>query len=160
MQALFGVVYGIKFWGKKYPTPIGYTAFTMAPIEALWWTKSGKIFDLARPQDWQWSVMLRVPEFVTPTFFGVVVSQLMKAKPDHQYQRVMLAHMNEGLSVQIMHIGPYAAEQTSVDKLYAFAKENNLEVIGKHHELYFGDPRRTAPDKLRTILRLAVKKVS
>ena len=71
---------------------------------------------------------------------------------------VRLESLREGRCVQILHIGPYDAEQPAIDKLHAFAAENGCKVVGKHHEIYFSDPRRTKPEKLKTILRLAVSK--
>ncbi|MCE7936177.1 hypothetical protein DYH10_00030 [Candidatus Saccharibacteria bacterium CPR2] len=158
MQALFGVVYTIKFWDKKHSTPPGYAKFTMAPLEGLWWTKSGKMFDSKNPDDWKWTVMIRLPEFVTPKYFKEVVDELIAKKQSQVYKKARLQEFTEGTCVQIMHIGPYDQEQPNIERMHAYAKEQGYEAVGKHHELYFGDPRRTAPEKLRTILRHPVKK--
>lgn len=158
MQALFGVVYTIKFWDKKFPTPPGYAKFTMAPVEGLWWMENGQDFDIAKPDEWRWTLMLRVPEFVTQDYFQDVVRECVKAKKSDAYNKVRLEWFEEGPSVQIMHIGPYDQEQPQIEKMHAYALDQGFQLIGRHHELYFGDPRRTAPEKLKTILRHPVKK--
>jgi hypothetical protein len=158
MQVLFGIVYTIKFCDKKYPAPDRYTKFSLAPIEGLWWAKSGHEFDTDRPDDWRWTVMLRLPEFVTPDFFDKVVDDCVKSKQKDIYKKARLERFEEGLSVQLMHIGPYDQEGDNIKRLHEFAKVSGYELDGKHHELYFGDPRRTAPEKLRTILRQPIYK--
>lgn len=158
MMALFGVVYTIKFWDKKHPIPADYAKFTMAPVEGLWWTKSGKNFDTNNPDDWKWTVMLRVPEFVTKVYFDEVVEECVRAKKSDVYRNARLETFEEGICVQIMHVGPYSEEQPNIDLMHQFARDEGYELTGKHHELYFGDPRRTAPEKLRTILRHPVQK--
>lgn len=153
MQVLFNIMYTIKFWDKKYDPPENYYKFKVTPVEGLWWTKSGQNFDLDKPDDWQWTVMLRVPEFVTPVYFKEVVKELVTRKHSEVYKKARLASFDEGRCVQIMHIGPYNQEQADIEKMHAFAKDNGYSLHGKHHEIYFGDPRRTEPDKLLTILR-------
>lgn len=157
MQALFGVVYTIKFWDKKHSAPAGYAKFTMAPLEGIWWMEGTGGFDMARPDDWRWTVMLRLPEFVTPAYFKQVVDELIEKKQSDVYKKARLEYMQEGECVQLMHIGPYDQEQPNIEKMHAFAKEQGYELRGRHHELYFGDPRRTSPEKLKTILRQPVQ---
>lgn len=159
MQIIFGVIYMIKFWDKKYTPPKGYSKFTIAPIEALWWSGDGQDFDMENQKNWKWTVMLRLPEFVTPDFFKEVVASCVDNKKSDIYKKARLEYFTEGPSVQLMHIGPYNQEVPNIEKMHTFARESGYELIGKHHELYFGDPRRTAPEKLHTILRQPVKKV-
>jgi hypothetical protein len=158
MQVIFGIVYTIKFWYKKYPAPKDYAKFTMAPIEALWWSGDGKSFDMNNQKNWKWTVMLRLPEFVTDDFFNEVVANCIDNKKSDIYEKARLEYFTEGPSVQIMHIGPYDQEGPNIEKMHTFARESGYELVGKHHELYFGDPRRTAPEKLHTILRQPVQK--
>jgi hypothetical protein len=160
MQIIFGIVYTIKFWDKKHPAPKNYAKFTMAPIEGLWWMADGKDFDSSKPDDWRWTVMLRIPEFVTTDYFKEVVRECVKSKNDDIYKKARLEYLEEGTCIQIMHIGPYSQEAATIEKMHAFARDNGYELTGRHHELYFGDPRRTAPEKLRTILRQPVSKIS
>lgn len=156
MQSIFGIIYGIKFWDKQHTPPLGYAKFTMPPIEGLWWTKSGKDFDTKKPADWAWTLLMRVPEFVTPAFFQEVVTELVAKKKDEAYRNVRLEAFEEGDCVQILHIGPYDQEAPTIAAMHAFAAAEGRPLRGKHHELYFGDPRRTAPEKLKTILRRPV----
>lgn len=157
--ALFGVVYAIKFWDKKYPTPVGYEKFTMAPVEGLRWIKSGRDFDSANPDDWQWTVMLRLPEFVTQDYFKEVTNELINTEHSDIYKAVRLEYMTEGTCVQVLYIGPYDQEAATINKMHDFARDNGYMATGKHHELYFGDPWRTAPEKRRTMLRQPVSLV-
>lgn len=157
MQVLYGIVYTIKFWNKKHTPPKGYAKFSLTPLEGLWWTKSGNEFNSKDPNDWKWQVMIRVPEFVTPRFFEEVVSELIKSKQSDMYKKARLVHFHEATCVQLMHIGPYDQEDADIIKMHAFAQGQGYTLAGKHHELYFGDPRRTKPEKLRTLLRQPVE---
>lgn len=158
MEILFGIVYTIKFWDKKHDVPPGYLKFTLPPVEGLWWMNDGHDFDAAKPDQWRWKVMLRLPEFVTPNFFKEVVSELIEKKGKDIYKNARLEKFKEGMSVQLLHIGPYDQEQPNIAKMHALAKQEGYQLIGKHHELYFSDPRRTAPEKLKTILRQPITK--
>lgn len=156
MQIMYGIAYTVKFWTKKYPAPKGYDQFTMPPLEALWWMTSGQEFDMTRPNDWCWTALHRLPEFVTPAFFKTVVTELVERKKSDLFKRAKLTVFTEGKAMQILHVGPYNLEAPTIEKLHAFAQENDYKLRGKHHELYFGDPRKTDPKKLKTILRQPV----
>lgn len=156
MQILYGIIYTIKFWDKKHTPPPHYAKFSLTPLEALWWMKQGKDFDPERPDEWRWTVMIRVPEFVTPEFFKQVVDELIVKKQSDIYQKARLEYLHEGEVVQLMHIGPYNAEESDITKLKKFASKAGYRTTGKHHELYFNDPRRTKPENLKTILRHSV----
>lgn len=159
MQVLFGVAYTIKFWARKHVMPRGYTGFTMAPPEVLWWTKSGRAFDKKRPDDWRWTAMIRVPEFVSPSFFQQVIDDCVLQKRSSTFARARLKHHAAGTCVQVMHTGPYDQEDVSMQRLRAFARETGHVLTGKHHEIYLNAPQRTAPEKLRTIVRHSVRKM-
>lgn len=157
MQALFGVVYTIKFWDKKFAAPPGCAKFTIAPLEGLWWMTDDGEFDISRPQDWRWTVMIRLPEFVTQEFFNKVVQECITLKKSDVYRLARLEWFDEGTCVQILHIGPYDQEGPNILKMHTYAHDQGYSLIGKHHELYFGDPRRTAPNRLKTILRQPIQ---
>ena len=159
MEILYGIVYTIKFWDKDHSCPPGYAQFTMAPVEALWWTKSGQEFDLKKPEDWKWTAMIRIPQFVKPEFFNKVVQECVDKKDSEDFRQARLESFHEGTCIQILHIGPYNKEQPTIERLNNFAVENDYKLTGKHHELYLGDPRRAAADKLKTILRHPVRKI-
>lgn len=102
--------------------------------------------------------MLRVPEFVTPEYYKEVVGECISKKQNYMYSKARLEHFTEGMCVQLLHIGPYNQEGPNIERLHKFATDSGYSLVGKHHELYFGDPRRSAPEKLKTILRQPVKK--
>lgn len=155
--ALYGAVYTIKFSRKKAGKG---TDFSIGALEGLWWTDDeDEVFGIGEKKDWLWTIMIWVPDDVTQDEFKQAVAQLKEKKPNPALSRIRLDTFDEGRVVQIMHIGPYGAEQPSVDKMQAYASAEGYSQAGKHHEIYFGDPRRTAPDKLRTILRHPVKRV-
>ncbi|MGE5327758.1 MAG: GyrI-like domain-containing protein [Thiobacillus sp.] len=158
MQAIYGIVYTIKFWDKKFEAPEGYEKFTMAPLEGLWWMKNDELWDVNRRNDWCWTAMVRLPEFVDDKYFNEVIDTCIKQKKSDVYKKARLEYFNEGQCVQILHIGPYSTEGPNIQKMHQFAADQGYKLRGKHHELYFGDPRRTAPEKLKTILRQPVEK--
>lgn len=152
-QALYGVAYTIKFMPKKGVTPRGYQDFKVPPPEGLWWMEGEEGFDMKRPKDWRWTLMIRLPEFVTQEVVQDAIEQLVAKKKDDVYMNVRLELLAEGKAVQLMHIGPYEAEAADLAKMTAFADAKGYRYHGKHHEIYFGDPRRTKPEKLKTLLR-------
>ena len=99
------------------------------------------------------------PNHITQEMYAEAFAQLKKKKDSPGLDRVRFEPFEEGLSVQIMHVGPYSEEPMSLEKMKAFAEENGYRYRGKHHEIYLGDPRRAKPEKLRTVLRRAVERV-
>lgn len=156
--ALYGLTYSIKMSDKKGEAPKNYHNFKVPPLEALWWMDSGQAFDVASPDDWRWTAMMRMPDYVTKEVVGHFADILVKKKKSDIYKKVRLESFMEGPSVQILHIGPYDAEGPNIDKMHAYAKEQGYKPQGKHHEIYYSDPRRTAPEKLKTVLRQPVEK--
>jgi hypothetical protein len=155
VQALYGISYTLKFMAKADPrNPVDYQVM---PLEALWW-RDGGAFDFSSPGGWQWTVMIVQPEPVTFDLFNEGLAKLRKKNPSPAVELLRLETFREGLSVQIMHIGPYADEPPTIQKMHSFAHENGYSLCGKHHEIYLGDPRRSAPEKLKTILRNPVEK--
>jgi len=153
-QALYGLAYTIKFMPKKSSAPEGFSDFKVPPPEGLWWMEDNKPFDNSRPStDWHWTLMLRVPDYVTDELLSQAVKQLVQKRNDDIYYLARLDSLDEGKAVQMLHIGPYATEQESIKQMDALVEQTGLRYIGRHHEIYFGDPRRTAPEKLKTVLR-------
>lgn len=150
IAALYGTVYGLKFTRKK--EGIG-PDFSVGALEGIWWTKTGKIFEKGQPADWLWTIMIWLPDYIAADDVEKQLEVLKTKKSNPALDKVKLGKMKEGQSVQIMHIGPYDTEQPDVDFMHQYAKEHGYVPSGKHHEIYLGDPRRTAPEKLRTILR-------
>lgn len=159
MQALYGAAYTLKFMAKlRKEKPVDYPVMA---LEGLWWVEDGT-FDLQKPGNWKYTVMIMKPDLVTPEMFADALAQLRKKKGDQPaFARLRLERFHEGLCVQTMHIGPYASEPATVERMQAFMQENGCKDLvglgGKHHEIYMGDPRRADPSKLKTVLRHPIK---
>lgn len=156
-EALYGASYTLKFASKlRKQNPIDYTVMA---LEGLWWVESGD-FDFAKKEPWHWTMMTMQPEHITAEMFQEAVAQLKKKdKGGPALDQLRFERFHEGLAVQIMHVGPYAEEPPTIEKMHAFARENGYRLRGKHHEIYLGDPRRTRPDRLKTVLRHPVEKI-
>jgi hypothetical protein len=160
MQALYGVAYTLKFTLKKRAKdPVDYPVM---PLEGLWDARDGK-FDINVKDNWDYTLMIMVPDLITPAIFKEALAQMQAKKGDLPvYARLRLDSFEEGPCVQTMHLGPYATELETLEKMQAFMAENGFNDLmgngGKHHEIYLGDPRRAAPEKLKTVLRHPVAK--
>lgn len=153
MQALYGVSFTLKFMLKDIPDAYEYV---VPPLEGLWWTKGVERLDFKDKQV-EWTVMIMQPEQVTAALFAEAIEKLKAKKDNPALDKLRLESFHEGLSAQIMHIGPYDAEEPTIEKLHQFIKDNGYQLRGKHHEIYLGDPRRTAPERLRTVLRQPIE---
>lgn len=156
MMGLYGAAYTLKFMSKlRKENPIDYGVMG---LEGLWWVEDGQ-FNISKPDNWHWRVMILQPEHINAEMFQEALGQLRKKKGDQPvFDRLRLERFREGLCVQVMHIGPYAAEPATVARMEAFAAEKGYRLCGMHHEIYLGDPMRTAPEKLKTVLRHPVEK--
>jgi hypothetical protein len=159
--ALYATAYTLKFWSKKHEVPAGWMDFGVAPLEALWDVTDGSsgptAMDTPRDQ-WLWKAMIMQPEFVTTELVAEAKAEAAAKKPEVDVTSVKLEAIEEGAAVQLMHIGPYSAEAENIMKLDAYMKEHGYTSNGLHHEVYLGDPRRTAPEKLKTVLRHPVRR--
>jgi hypothetical protein len=158
LQALYGISYTLKFMAKqRTENSIDYPVMG---LEALWWVEDGR-FDIAVKDNWFWTAMILQPDFVTAEMFADGLAQLRKKRGDSPaLGKLRLERWREGLSVQIMHLGPYSDEPVTVAKMEAFAAANGYRMAGKHHEIYLGDPRKAAPEKLKTVLRHPVEQAA
>jgi hypothetical protein len=156
MQALYGISYTLKFMSKlNVENPQDYVVMG---LEGLWWVEDGK-FDIRKPDNWKYTVMIMQPEHITQRMFQEGLVQLKRKKPSPSLDWLRFERFQEGLCVQTMHIGPYADEPATVARMDAFAEANGYTVaLGKHHEIYMGDPRKGDPAKMKTVLRHPVKK--
>jgi hypothetical protein len=160
-QTLYGISYTLKFTLKKRKTdPIDYPVM---PLEGLWWVVDGH-FDIRIKDNWAYRLMILQPDAITPEIFMEAREQVRKKKGDSDaLNKVRLAGFEEGFCVQTMHIGPYADEPATIDRMLEFMRENALKdkvgPEGKHHEIYMSDPRKAAPERIKTVLRHPVVKV-
>ena len=160
-QALYSISYTLKFMLKKRKTnPIDYPVMT---LEGLWSIQDENV-DVAKKDNWSYILMILQPDIITKDIFEEGREQARKKKGDSPaLSKLDLAYFEEGLCVQIMHMGPYATEPATIERMRAFALENryrdNVGPNGRHHEIYVGDPRKANPTKLKTVLRHPIKKV-
>jgi len=154
MTALYTISYQLKFTIKQRDPELDYV---VPPLEGLWWAEDMEVFSLNDKDAWQWTAMILAPDQVTQALFEKAVEEVQRKKDLPGLVRLRLERYHEGLSVQIMHIGPYAEEAPTIEKLHAFAREEGYRLRGKHHEVYLSDPRRTAPDKIKTVIRQPVE---
>jgi len=152
--AIFPVVYTIKFKLKREGC-----FMPILPLEALWFTNEDFGFDMNVPQEqWGWRVLMAVSHEVTPTVFDEATAEVRRKKGDSEpLGRLRFERWREGRCAQIMHIGPYADERPTIERLHAFIAAEGLHPRGAHHEIYLGDPRQTDPAKLKTVLRQPVE---
>jgi len=150
IEALYALSYTLKFMLKKGAAGMDYTVM---PLEGLWWVEDMRDFSTENKGAWQWTAMIMQPEFVTPDHVEQALQEARRKKDLPALGSIRLEIYHEGLAAQIMHIGPYAAEAPTIARLHAFISESGHTLRGKHHEIYLGDPRRTAPEKLRTVIR-------
>lgn len=156
MQALYGASYTLKFMSKqRKEDPLDYTVMA---LEGLWWVEDDQ-FDINDKDNWYYTVMILQPEHITREMFQEALQKLRKKKGDQPaFGKLRLEPFHEGLSLQIMHLGPYSTEPATLEKMHAFAELHGYTLHGKHHEIYMGDPMRALPQKLKTILRHSVVK--
>ena len=185
MGLLYAFSYTIKMSKMGAWQPDGYFDYTVPPLEGLWWT-SDEAFDGQRILDkdaLSWISLIRQPDFVTPEVFAWAAEQVAAKKPELDLRRARLVRFAEGPCAQIMHKGPYDDEPATVAALEEFVRttgragdiadppsaealmdmldaDGGVPSVRLHHEIYLGDPRRTKPENLRTVLRHPVKPAS
>jgi hypothetical protein len=155
IQALYSASYTLKFKIKK-ELAVDYPVMAS---EGLWWMDDMREFSAVRKDDWKWTMMIMQPEIVTPGLFSQAIDQAAKKKEQPALSRLRLDAYHEGLASQIMYFGTYADEGPTIARLHQFIEESGHIRFGKHHEIYLGDPRRVAPEKLRTVIRQPMRKL-
>ncbi|MGB9937500.1 MAG: GyrI-like domain-containing protein [Methanobacterium sp.] len=158
METLFPVSYKAKFISKKEKSQ----DYVVMPLEGLWWVDNMEDFTVEDKSNWKWTVMIRQPDFITEDVIKQAMGEVEKKKNPISLSKIRFESLNEGISAQIMHIGPYSEEGPTVEKLHNFIHENGYEFDGsksgeKHHEIYLSDMRRTKPERLKTIIRQPIK---
>jgi hypothetical protein len=162
VQALYSISYTLKFMLKKRKLdPIDYPVMA---LEGLLWLTEGDVFDINIKDNWSYTLVIMQPEVITSEIFEEGRSQVRQKRGEsHALSKLRLEFFEEGLCAQIMHIGPYATEPATMERMQAFLKENGYRdcvgLGGKHHEIYLGNPRRADPAKLKTVLRHPIEKI-
>lgn len=152
VAALYAVSYAAKFALKH----AGIADYGVMPLEGLWWSSDMSAFANADKSAWSWTMMIMQPDAVTAEVFEQAVAKAAE-KLLPALAQVRRERFAEGLAAQVMHLGPYSTEGPTIAALHAFIAEHGRDLTGKHHEVYLTDPRRSAPDKMRTILRQPVR---
>lgn len=152
VSALYPIAYGLRA-SIKALTGDGYTVM---PLEGLWWTDDMDEFSMDDKSNWKWRMMILQPDLATPEMAAEIIPAVTRKKKLAAGDRVRLENYGDGPSAQVMHIGPYSAEAPTIQRLHDFISGEGLCLSGLHHEIYLGDPRKTDPAKLRTIIRQPV----
>ena len=153
VEALFAVSYTLKFALKRGPQQLDYRVM---PLEGLWWAPDMSTFTTGDKSAWDWTMMVRQPSDVDSARVEDARAAATRRRELPAADLVRLERFAEGKAAQVMHIGPYSTEGPAIERLHAFIAEQGCELVGKHHEIYLGDPRRAAPDRLKTVLRQAM----
>jgi len=159
IETLYGLSYTLKF-GLKKEKALDYAVM---PLESLWWTDDMNQFSMTNKDIWKWTCMILQPDFITDEIYRATLEKIDKKKPLPSLAKARFQIFQEGLSAQIMYTGPYSEEGPVIEKIHQYIKAEGYEFDGrvnKHHELYLSDFRRTAPEKLKTIIRQPVGKLT
>ena len=156
---LYGIAFTIKMSKKGGRQIEGYFDYVVPPLEGLWWSENGEV-NYAHKEAFHFISMIRLPEFVSRADFDWAVAEATRKKKT-DFSKVEFFHYKEGRCVQCMHIGPFDSEPITIGKMKAFAEQQGLSIVmddvRRHHEIYLSDPRKTAADKLKTVIRYPVK---
>lgn len=154
IEALFSLSYTLKFALKKSPRAIDYGVM---PLEGLWWADDMRDFGWedhqANKSKWKWTMMILQPEFIAQAQVDAAREEVRKKKSPAALDKVRFETITEGPSAQVLYNGPFSDEGPTIQRMHDFIHAAGKELRGKHHEIYLSDPRRTAPEKLKTILR-------
>lgn len=157
MEALYAMSYTLKFGvkqGKYGPTAYDYPVMA---LEGLWWVDDMTRFSVDAKGEWHWTVMIMQPDIITPDMVELARADVAKKKNPIALPKVRFEQYHEGPSAQIMYFGPFKDEGPTIARLHEFIESSGHQLRGKHHEIYMSDPRRTAPEKLKTVIRQPLK---
>jgi hypothetical protein len=128
------------------------------PLEGLWWVDDMSKFSIEKKDEWEWTAMIMQPEYVTEDLVDKALEQVKEKKNPPALSKVRFESFHEGLSAQIMHLGSFSEEGPTIAKAHAFIKGKGHDLRGKHHEIYLSDPRKSAPEKMKTVIRQPLEK--
>ena len=150
VEVLFSLSYTLKFMVKKGPLAIDYGVL---PLEGLWWADDMSSFSTADKSNWQWTMMIMQPDFITPEMVAGALDKVSGNADASGLGQVRLESLAEGLCAQVMHIGPFSAEGPTIEKLHGFIADSGRQRRGKHHEIYLSDIRKADPARWKTVIR-------
>ncbi len=167
VEVLYALSYTIKMSPKKNSAPDGYYEYVVPPLEGLWWLEDENDMDFTQKGKFCWTAMIRQPGFVTDDVFQWACGEVKKKKPELDVHKAAFRAFEEGLCVHALHIGPYDDEPRTIEKIEKYINENGFindigavlpdGLVRRHHEIYLSDPRKTKPEKLKTVIRHPVK---
>ena len=152
IEALYAVAYTLKFSIRKLKT----IDYPVMPLEGLWWADDMNRFMMEDKANWKWTYMIMQPEIITDEMVKRAVADVRFKKNPATLPKLRFEKFDEGTSAEIMYFGPYADEGPTIQRIHDFLHEKGFVFDGvkqKHHEIYLSDPRRTAPEKLKTVSR-------
>ena len=155
VEVLFQVSYALKFMVKKGALAIDYGVM---PLEGLWWADDMSSFSVEDKSNWKWTMMIMQPEFITLEMVEKAIQDVKKKKDPAAISKLRFETFSEGMSAQIMHIGPFSEEGPTVEKVHQFI-DTLGELKGKHHEIYLTDIRKADPAKWKTVIRQPFRKI-
>ena len=157
---LYGAAFTIKMSGKAGRRIDGYFDYVVPPLEGFWWQPGVDGFDYSDKSSFHWISVIRLPDFVSKADFDWAVAEAEKKKKQ-DFSAVEFLRVDEGLCVQMMHIGPFDDEPASVALMDAYLAEkgyeNDFSDVRLHHEIYLSVARRVSPEKWRTVIRHPVR---
>jgi hypothetical protein len=153
VSSLYSVAYTLKFALKKREN----VDYSVMALEGLWWVEDLTQLSMADKSNWLWTMLMVQPDIVTEAAVQQAVEDVRKKKNAPLLDRIRLEDFHEGLCAQIMYFGRYADEMPTIERLHKEIVERGYQLRDKHHEIYLGDPRRSAPEKLKTIIRQPIK---
>jgi len=149
IEALYTLSYTLKFALKKEQG----LQYRVGRLEGLWWAEDLTAFDADRKGEWMWTMMIAQPDVLTRERFEVARDEIGRKKELPAMAKARLERFEEGSCAQVLHVGPFSAESPTIAMLHAFIRDQGYSINGKHHEIYLSDPRRSAPEKWKTIIR-------
>lgn len=156
IETIYAIAYGIKFLCKAEDND-----FTVPKMECFWSIEGGlevqHQFAQTPRTEWVWKIVIRMPDFVEQGHFFRSVENARGKKTGLNFTEIKYELLEGGLFAQILHIGSYENEEPTLQKLHGLIEQKNLQIAGYHREIYLNDPRKTAEEKLKTILRYRVK---
>ena len=160
LELLYGIAFTLKMSYKGSHRIDGYFEYVVPPLEGFWWQEGVAGIDYAHKNDFQWISAIRLPDFVTKADFDWAVAEAT-AKKKRDFSKAEFLTYEEGLCVQCMHLGSYDSEPATVQLMNDFAEAQGYQIaiddVRRHHEIYLSDPRRTVPEKLKTVIRHPIK---
>jgi hypothetical protein len=153
VQALYAVSYAVKFAVKRAAGGVDYRVML---LEGLWWVDDMSTFTVDDKSGWQWTALIAQPDLVTGELVEQAIAAAAAKRALPAAGRVRLERFREGRAAQVLHRGPFSAEGPTIAGLHGFIAAQGLGRRGKHHEIYLTDPSRTAPERLKTVIRQPV----